>query len=88
MSVISHIKNIFTIDRPAQRKRVVKNCVDLLFESYIGKDKISPLETSLALNEIRKEVFERLVKTRKLKESEIEALTFSLQNIEYNDTAK
>ena len=88
MSIIAGLKKVFTIDRVNQRKRVVKNCVDLLFNSYIGNDKITPLETSLALNEVRKEVYERLLEAKKVEENKIENLKFSLQNIEFNDKSK
>lgn len=83
MSVKDTIVGFFTIDRYAQRKRVVKNCVDLLFESYIGKEKISTLETAMALNEVRNEVFERLNSMQRTEENKIENIKFAIQNIEH-----
>ena len=75
-------------DRETQKKRIVKNCVDMILYSHIDTKQISPVESSLVLNEVRKEVLERLKESLKQKEMEVEQISHSLLNISFNDTAK
>lgn len=75
-------------DKETQKKRIVENCVNIILCSYIGNEKISPLQSSLVLNEIRKSVFDNLKTQLQQKETEEEEIKLSLQNIDFNDTAK
>ena len=86
--MFERIAKFLGADRETQRKRIVKNCVDMILYSHIDTKQISPVESSLVLNEVRKEVLERLKESLKQKEMEVEQIFHSLLNISFNDTAK
>ena len=87
--MFERIAKFLGADRETQRKRIVKNCVDMILYSHIDTKQISPVESSLVLNEVRKEVLERLKESLKQKEIEAEQISHSLLlNISFNDTSK
>lgn len=88
MGILGQLRKALAIDKESQRKRIVKNCVDLIFNSYIGNEKINHIQVSLVLNDVKKQVEEKLIQQHKTKENELETLLHSIQNVQFNDTNK